>query len=206
MAALLVLHGYTMNSESMRAHVAPLTAGFPADLEVVIPPSPHPCATESVDRFYAATGLTRFPPPYLTWWDASDDGTEYRGWEQSRDALAALIERHAPASVLGFSQGAIVASVLAAMASKGSLPGLSSVILVAGRTPRATSLASLFDEPIRVPSLHVWGERDGLATSSRELSLHFEESTRQVVTWSGGHRVPVEGPGAAAIAGFLRRA
>ena len=206
MATLLVLHGYTMNSDTMREHIAPLSAGFPPDATLVIPSAPHACSEASVERFYGATGLTRLPPPYLTWWDATDDGSEYRGWERSRDFLAALIEEHAPVGVLGFSQGAILASVLGAMASKGMLPGLSFIILVAGRTPRATALMSLFDEPIRTRSLHVWGERDGLAGSSRELSERFDESTREVVTWPGGHRVPLGGPAAVTIANFLQRA
>jgi predicted esterase len=205
-ATLLVLHGYTMNSDTMREHIAPLSAGFPPDVSLVIPAAPHACSEASVERFYAGTGLTRLPPPYLTWWDATDDGSEYRGWEQSRDALAALVEQHAPVGVLGFSQGAIVASVLSAMASRGILPGLSFVILVAGGTPRATALAPLFDDTIRIPSLHVWGERDGLAERSRELSGRFDESTSSVVTWPGGHRVPPGGPAADAIADFVRRA
>src|SRR5579871_6388225 len=110
-----------MNSETMGEHIAPVSAAFSSDLTVLVPPAPHACSVASVDRFYAGTGLTRLPPPYLTWWDATDDGGEYRGWERTRDLLTALIEQHAPAGILGFSQGALVGSVLAAMASKGML-------------------------------------------------------------------------------------
>jgi predicted esterase len=201
--ALLVLHGYTMNAETMREHMKGLASQFPEGVKVVYASAPQTCSAGGVDRFYGAS--KRLPPPYLTWWDSSDDGTEYRGWEAARDAVRSLLNEHGPAGVLGFSQGAILASALAAWSERGDIPALRFVMLVAGRTPRATALQPLFERPIRVPSIHVWGERDGMAEGSRELTGRFDEATREVVTWEGTHRVPSKGPGADAIVRMLRR-
>ncbi|HEX4340943.1 MAG TPA: hypothetical protein VH062_33775 [Polyangiaceae bacterium] len=204
MSTLLVLHGYTMNGSVMQDHMASLAARFPPGMRVVYPSAPLACPTDAVERFYGASAK-RLPGPHLTWWDASDDGTEYRGWESARDGLHALIREHAPVGVLGFSQGAIVTTALAATAPPEIAASLGFVVLVAGRAPRATALAPHLLQPIRVPSLHVWGERDGMATVSAELVPHFDATGREVATWAGGHRVPVGGPGADAIVSFVSR-
>jgi pimeloyl-ACP methyl ester carboxylesterase len=205
MTSLVVLHGYTMNGDTMRAHMAGLAARFPGGLRVIYASAPHACSEASVERFYGGSSLTRLAAPHLMWWDATDDGREYRGWEETRDHLRALFQQHSPAGVLGFSQGGILAAALAASSMDGQFPAPRFAILIAGRTPRATVFEPLFARAIAVPSLHVWGERDGMAEGSRGLVDHFQESTRQVVTWPGPHRVPVEGPAADAIADFVQR-
>ena len=52
----------------------------------------------------ADVGARAAPPPYLSWWNATDDGRVYRGWDESRAQLAALAAQ-GPFGVLGFSQG-----------------------------------------------------------------------------------------------------
>jgi predicted esterase len=202
--SLIVLHGYTMNGETMRGHMHALASQFPDDVNVVYASAPLTCSDGAVDRFYGGSTLKRLPPPYLTWWDSTDDGTEYRGWEAARDRVRQLMGEQGPIGVLGFSQGAILASAVAAWSERGDLPPLRFAILVAGRVPRATALQPLFERPIRVPSLHVFGQRDGMADGSRELMTRFDESTREVATWDGTHRVPIDGPGADAIVGMVR--
>jgi hypothetical protein len=78
-------------------------------------------------------------------------------------------------------------------------------LMIAGRVPRAIALEPYFVQPVRVPSLHVWGDRDGMAAVSPELVGHFDESTREVARWAGGHRVPVDGAAADAIVSFVGR-
>jgi pimeloyl-ACP methyl ester carboxylesterase len=204
-SSLIVLHGYTMNGETMRGHMSGLASRFADGVNVVYASAPQHCSASSVDRFYGGSTLKRSPPPYLRWWDSTDDGTEYRGWEAARESVRALVTEHGPAGVLGFSQGAILASMVAAWSERGEIPPLRFVILVAGRVPRATALQPLFEKPIRVPSLHIWGERDGMADGSRELVTRFDEATREVATWNGTHRVPIDGPAADAIVAIVRR-
>jgi pimeloyl-ACP methyl ester carboxylesterase len=202
--SLLVLHGFTQNGARLRGDLAELTARLSAPESVLFPDAPHDCSEASVARLYAAWGVPRQAPPYRCWWDASDDGRVYRGWEESRAAIARLLDAHGPAGILGFSQGAMAAAAIAALASNGELAGVKFVILVAGRTPRADVLQPLFEAPIRVPSLHVWGERDSLAAGAA-LAERFDPASRETLVWPGPHTVPVRGPAADGIVAFARR-
>ena len=88
---------------------------------------------------------------------------------------------------------------------KGLFPALRFVILIAGFTPRARDIAASFSEPVRVPSLHVWGLADGLAKHSPALVQRFDPASREVATWSGRHTIPTTGSAADALVAFVRR-
>lgn len=201
---LIALHGYTMNGAVVRAQLDALQRALPS-LELVAPDAPLGCAADAVDRLYAVWDAPRSPPPHCAWFDATDDGREYRGWETSRDLLRTVLAA-GPAGVIGFSQGAIVAAALAALASHGEMPPIQFAILVAGRPPRADVLKPFLTEPIAVPSLHVWGETDLLAGDApRALADLFLPASREVSTWSGQHSIPTTGPAADAIVDFIAR-
>jgi len=202
---LLAFHGYSLNAEQMAESLRPLERALAPELRVVCLNAPHVCSAESVDRLYAAFGGARQPPPHLSWWDASDDGREYRGWPETRALVREAIEHYAPVSLLGFSQGAILAAAIAGLSGIGELPAVHSVVLIAGRTPRALGLAHVFSAPVRVPSLHVCGERDERTLPlARELAERFELASRESVIWPGGHVLPNRGPAFDAIVRFLR--
>ena len=77
---LVALHCHTGNGAAMRAQLAAVQRALPS-LELLAPDAPHACTDDAVDRLYAVWDAPRQPPPYFMWWDASDDGREYRGWE-----------------------------------------------------------------------------------------------------------------------------
>jgi predicted esterase len=108
--------------------------------------------------------------------------------------------------VLGFSQGAIAAAALAGLAAHGRFPALDYALLIAGRAPRSDDLRGLFDVPLTLPSLHVWGEQDGFAMggSARLVEL-FDARTRDVTIWGGRHIVPTRGPASDALVRFIER-
>jgi predicted esterase len=142
--------------------------------------------------------------PYLCWWNASDDGLEYQGWEETLDLVSAALERYAPASILGFSQGGILAAAVAALSRAGQLPPVHAAVLIAGRKPRAARFQAAFTEPVDLPSLHVWGERDTLTGQyCEELVDCFSTPQREVVRWAGGHQLPTRGPAHEAIVRFV---
>jgi predicted esterase len=203
-ATLLALHGYTLNGLSFRPHVEELLGPLAAELTVDAPTSPHLCSEEAVNRFYASTGLVRGDGPGATWWHASDDGRVYEGWETTLAALRPHFDAQRPIGVIGFSQGAMLAALLAALAGRGELLGLGFVVLVAGAIPRATALRPLFADPIRVPSLHVWGERDALCqTSAPALARAFSPEMSAECVWPGPHAFPTRGLAAEAIRSFI---
>jgi predicted esterase len=145
-------------------------------------------------------------PPYLCWWDASDDGRVYNGWEASREHLRSVVEANGVPGILGFSQGAAVAAAVAALSARGEFPPIAFAILVAGRKPRSDVLGPLFETPVAVPSLHVWGEKDPLSVPGSDgLFEAFEPTTREKHVWAGSHAVPTRGEAATRVVEFAKR-
>jgi predicted esterase len=203
---LLAFHGFTLNGTHMQAQLGGIEGKLAVDVDLVCPDAPHECSPESVERFYAASRTPRPAPPHLCGWDATDDGAIYNGWERTRDAVHELIDRHAPVGLLGFSQGAMLAASIAALSSSKRLPSVRFAVIVAGRVPRASILQSLFDRPIQVPSLHVWGDADKLTgAAAPALVEHFDPAVREVVRWPGPHVIPTRGAAADSIVSFVRR-
>jgi hypothetical protein len=202
---LIGLHGYSLNGERMRKQMAELAGALAPYVELAFPDGLHVCNPATVEKLRAAWASPDFPPPHLSWWDASQDGTIYRGWDETREQMRECVGE-GPAGLFGFSQGGMLAATLAALSSRGGFPPLRFAVIVAGRKPRAAALQSLFDTAIAVPSLHVWGEADKLSRVAAEaLTSHFDPATREVVRWPGPHVIPTRGPAADAIVDFIRR-
>lgn len=202
--SLICLHGFTQNGQQLARQLASIAARLPPEIELIFPDAPHACAPASVSRLAAMFRMDPPPPPHCCWWDATDDGSEYRGWEISREQIRALCERPGRVGLLGFSQGAILSTALAALHEHAQFPKLELAILIAGRTPRAKVFAPLLAAALHLPSLHVWGERDaGAAQACPALVEAFDARSRQVVTWPGPHTVPERGPAADAIVAWL---
>jgi hypothetical protein len=202
---LIALHGFTMNAGGLRHMLSELEPRLAAVVDLEFVDAPHRASDDSVAGLAGLLGGLRPKPPNLQWWNASDDGLTYAGWKETRALLEATVRGHAAAGLLGFSQGAAVAASLAAAASRGEFPELAFVILVAGFTPRALDIAPSFAEPVRVPSLHVWGEADPFARHAPALYRRFDPATREMVTWPGRHIVPTTGEAADVVVEFVRR-
>jgi predicted esterase len=203
---LLAFHGYTLNGARMREQMGELVGALAPHVDLVFPDAPHTCASASVDRLYQALNAPRAPPPHLSWWDATDDGTVYRGWEQTEAAVRSWAAGASPVGVLGFSQGAMLAATVAALSSSGAFPPIRFAVLVAGSKPRAIALQPHFQTSIRVPSLHVIGDADRLTDGhAPALADRFDPTTREVHRWPGPHMIPTRGPAAAAIVDFVHR-
>jgi predicted esterase len=202
--ALISLHGFTLNGAVLRRLLGPLEPRLSELVDLRFPDAPHTTSEASVAGLLRRMGGTRSTPPHLEWWNASADGRAYQGWEASLELLREEVRRHPSVALFGFSQGAAVAAALAALACRGSFPELRCVVLVAGFAPRSAELLPLFDAPLGVPSLHVWGEADAFAKHAPLLESKFSSLTRKAVTWPGGHRVPTGGVAADAIVEFVR--
>lgn len=200
---LLVLHGFIQNGHVMRAHLAELFRGLPAHVECRYPDAPHSCSPESVRRLLALTGSVQ-EPPNLCWWNATDDGHLYRGFDDSLALLRGSIPDGEPFGLLGFSQGAVFSAALTALAERGDFPRPSFAVMVAGRVPRATMLQPLFTGVLSTPSLHVWGERDAMGREEApKLVEKFDPQTREVLRWNGPHVLPTFGPTAEELLTFI---
>jgi predicted esterase len=207
---LIALHGFTMNGAGLRHMIRELEPRLSDVLDFEYPDAPHLASEASVAGIASLMGGFRPKPPNRQWWSSSDDGLAYQGWDTSRELLRASAEGLVTAkpqhgvALLGFSQGAAVAATLAALSRRGAFPPLRFVVLVAGFAPRAHDIEPLFDAPIDVPSLHVWGEADPFAKHSPKLLARFAPDTRQTLSWPGRHTIPTSGDPADTIVEFMR--
>ncbi|HTU58806.1 MAG TPA: hypothetical protein VMF89_10240 [Polyangiales bacterium] len=202
---LLVLHGFIQNGQVLRAHLAQLFRALPPHVEAIYPDAPHACSEQSVKRLQAFTGGEQ-APPHLCWWNATDDGSLYRGYEASLALLESQVHDGEPFALLGFSQGAVFGAVLTALAERGDFARPRFSVLVAGRVPRAHALQPLFTNTLTTPSLHVWGDRDVLGREEApKLVDKFSQQTRQVLRWSGPHVIPTFGPASDELVFFISK-
>jgi len=153
--------------------------------------------------------------PMMMYDEVQFDDRNWLAYCQPREALEWLqgkLREHAPVDgVLGFSQGANFAAMLAAQAAHGGTP-LSFVCLISPYAPGyARQLPDLFtDEPLRMPALIVRGEQEGYDEGMKKTfrgrnidklgqqkpSEHVARlfHNAQVVTHREGHRVLPEDP------------
>lgn len=113
--------------------------------------------------------------------------------------------------LLGFSQGAMAAAILAAIKeskqpSSHMLESLRFVLLFSGGPPRAESLIDLFRSPLQTPSIHVWGEADEILRPelSAMLADRFSVETRHEYQHRGGHVIPTDADSRTRVTAFLR--
>lgn len=131
------------------------------------------------------------------------------GWKESLDVLEGHLDRHGPFDcMLGFSQGAAVAGLLAVRESARppDQRRFKSVIIVSGYV---LSIMKEFEvnTPAMMPSLHVFGgdDKDSQVPkdSSLELAEYFDESARILLQTDSGHLIPSSREYVAEIGHFL---
>jgi pimeloyl-ACP methyl ester carboxylesterase len=178
---ILCLHGYHGSAAILRRQMTPVAAAVPADVELVF-----------VDAPTLATGD-------FVWWH---DG--FRGWERTRDWAVELFGAHRFDGVFGFSQGAALTGLLAALRETGATPiAFDMAIMVGGFTSTAPQHANLFTHRLQVPSLHVMGRNDSVIPmrDSQLLMERFAEPV--VIEHAGGHVIPDDPAITTRIAGFM---
>ena len=153
--------------------------------------------------------------PQFAWWNSNQAKTEYEGLQESLSNIKELYRNDPFDGVFGFSQGAVFAPIVAS-----SCP-VKFVCCVSGFIPRPLNARKLIT--YQGPSLHVFGEMDGLvlAEHSRELaqllsgtdSLH--ESTTAgsyqvignstIINHKKGHLIPLDKPNRHLITGWIKQ-
>jgi pimeloyl-ACP methyl ester carboxylesterase len=166
--------------------MAPLAGALPADIEFVYVDAP-------------SLGAGGFG-----WWHEG-----FSGWEQTRDWITGQLSAGPRVDGLfGFSQGAALAGLLAALRESPRAPrGLDFgfVIMVGGFTSFLPQHADLFPRPLTIPSVHVAGRSDGIVPQSDSLELAGRFADPLVLEHSGGHVIPGDRTVAEPIARFLAR-
>ncbi|KAJ1399529.1 Serine hydrolase FSH [Sesbania bispinosa] len=189
---ILCLHGFRTSGEILKRLVLRWPANVIEKLDLVF-----------LDAQFLAQGKSDvegiFDPPYYEWFQANQDFTEYKNFEECLAYIEDYIVRNGPFDgLLGFSQGAILAAALPGMQAQGVALGkvskIKSLILISGAKfggkkfgmPELASNA--FSKPINCPSLHFIGETDFLKSESIDLVEAFVDPV--VIHHPKGHTVP----------------
>jgi Serine hydrolase (FSH1) len=180
---LLCLHGYHGTAAILCRQLAPLAAALPPNVELV----------------YA--GAPALSEGGFGWWH---DG--FRGWERTRDwATGRLRAGSRFDGILGFSQGAALAGLLAALRDSDTSLRFEFAIMVSGFTSTMPRHAGLFRHKLTVPSVHVTGRADVIVPRRDSLLLASRFTDPLVIEHPGGHVIPGSTAVTAPIVDFLAR-
>jgi len=181
---VLCLHGYHGSGAILRRQMAPLAAAVPPNVEFV---------------YVDAPSLSRGD---FGWWHEG-----FSGWERTRDWVAELL-RTGPRTdgIFGFSQGAALTGLLAALPDSRAAPvEFEFAVMVGGFTSFMPQHAGLFRHKLTVPSVHVTGRADVIVPTRDSLLLAGRFADPLVIEHSGGHVIPSDRAVAGPIVGFLAR-
>mmetsp|Transcript_2185 Transcript_2185/g.4677 ORF Transcript_2185/g.4677 Transcript_2185/m.4677 type:complete len:1037 (+) Transcript_2185:772-3882(+) len=129
------------------------------------------------------------------WWTVKNEGDSiiYEGLEQGIDALENWFQQNgAYNGVMGFSQGATMASILAAKMYSGQLQHVrfQFLVCISGFNVRDTECSKMFSgDKICVPSFHTWGKVDKEINASRSMQLANNFHEPCTVPHQGEHLV-----------------
>jgi predicted esterase len=184
---ILCLHGYHGTGAILRRQMAPLAAAISPDIRLLYPDAPSLSEGD------------------FGWWHEG-----FRGWERSRDWAAGLLRTAPPIDgILGFSQGAALTGLLAAVRDiDPSFPAFEFAIMVSGFTSTMPQHADLLRHKLSVPSVHVIGRADSIVPRRDSMLLARQFADPLILEHPGGHLIPgdpaVTGPIARFLAGFSR--
>ena len=197
---ILVLHSFRQSGARLAARTRALKAAVSDIAELIFVDAPHTYVPDAAEQAMLEADFASVPDfsSQRCWWNSDDTHTVYTGWEDSIRSLKA----HFPVDgVLGFSQGAALTGLLAALESA----QLRFVICASGFPSRAAAHDMLTrPDSIDLPSLHIYGERDVLVDPARTLALAGCFVAPDIVSHPAGHFAPDRWP-LDAVRSFLLR-
>jgi pimeloyl-ACP methyl ester carboxylesterase len=133
------------------------------------------------------------------WWHPG-----FVGWERSREAVLSELRSKPFDGVFGFSQGAAMAGLIAAVQHAEEASRLFNfAIMVGGFTSQLPEHARLFETRIDLPSLHIIGRSDAIIPPRESAALTARFADPVVLEHQGGHVVPSSREVADAVARFI---
>lgn len=195
---VLALHGYGQTNGDLARPLARLIRARPghAPLRLVFPTAPVVVAKGQGDS--ATEGRAWWARPTM----GLRDSFTYREFDESCAAVAAALAGTRADVVVGFSQGAVMATLLL---QTGALPGCRCAVLFGASGVQDPALAAL---PVvhGVPALVVHGIKDALCDmdDARRLGAAYESVRYVGHRW--GHVVPSDAATRDAVLNFVAHA
>lgn len=215
---VLCIHGYRQNSDSFRDKTGALRKLLKKHVEWVYINAPHSVSQRmDVLQGQEQKEVAKDEEDPRGWWfsdvqarsfDAGQVCEASLGLEESLEAVKKAVRELGPFDgILGFSQGAALVAMVCALQEQVSPDfKFQFAILVAGFQSVCAQHERFYTgTALTIPSLHVFGQKDGVIPDrlSRELLSRFENP--QVLTHPGGHFVPAASAHRQTYQEFLRR-
>ncbi|KAJ7701829.1 serine hydrolase FSH [Mycena rosella] len=218
---VLVLHGYSQNAAIFSKRLGALRKQCGKSVDFVFLDGPiilqptdlfgsAPQSTlESLDSSEAAQSEAR------AWWTWNTNKSEPIGLPESLEVLRDILKTRTFDGVLGFSQGAAAAALLAALLErphsyppflvdgKPPHPPFKFCVAVAGFQLGGSIAGPIFDTPYSTPTLHIIGTTDVVVLEERSQKLVDVSTHARVETHDGGHFVPSKGNWRKFLAAYL---
>ncbi|TFK45046.1 serine hydrolase FSH [Crucibulum laeve] len=231
---VLVLHGYSQNASVFSRRLGALRKEA-KDVDMVFIDAPH--ILQPADLFNssqqsqseAQSGLLSevqqnqatiaATDPSLSpraWWKANADRTKAVGMEESIAVVRDVLKGRRFDGVLGFSQGAAFAAIIAALLERPHLypdflidgqpphPPLQFCIAVSGFRVNDPICDPIFTPSYSTPTLHIIGKTDIVVVEERSKQLVDMSSNKRVEEHEGGHFVPSKGNWRKFLAEYMR--
>jgi len=238
---VLMLHGYTQNgplfhakTRAMEKHLQKI---FPGIL-LIYPTAPLQLKPSDVPGFNSTTNEDPESIEAYGWWRRSDTSNppEYYGLDKGLESVAEILESEGPFDgVIGFSQGAALAAMIASLLEGDSRkeafakaqgksklaipfprafenlghPPFKFCAAYSGFRAPGERYTAFFEEPhIQTPMCHFIGSLDSVVEEARTQALVDAaggEKRTQVVVHPGGHFVPSGKQYLDTIAAFIKQ-
>ncbi|XP_022210718.2 esterase GA18864 [Drosophila obscura] len=191
---VLCLHGYRQDGDAFKSKLGSFRKFASKYAEFVFISAPHIAAPlES-----AAEPLP--VPEQRSWWANKDDGTfkgtnkggPAFGFQESLRLVEEAWKTQGPfQGLLGFSQGACFVGLICGLAKK----KLTSIrpefaVLSSGFVSGSLVHMSAYEEPISIPTLHIYGLTDEIIPKDMSAALASHFKNVEVLEHSGGHYFP----------------
>ena len=200
---VLCLHGYAMNRDWFHEWLSPIQQALIGSAELIIPQAgivaPEAEVRAMVDMFQVAMPEDKIGSgKNWCWYRATADKPPvYQFFDETLNSLAQFYKSDGPFDgVLGWSQGAVVAAILAALQAQDTKYnfGLKWMVLCGGFLPGDEKVKKLFVEPLPYPSLHVVGQKESEVMMRRCQRLHAAFQHAEWLDTPAGHVMPIRYP------------
>ncbi|KAL7275080.1 Family of serine hydrolases 3 [Rhizina undulata] len=208
---ILMLHGYTQSGAAFRSKSKAVekqlqkSLGGPGLVTLYYPTAPIRLKIADLPGERTAEELASAEDgDNWGWWRRNHVTGECIGLDETWVFLSKYMDEHGPFDgIIGFSQGAALASMLASLLegnrSRPSLfttahPPLKFAVCYAGFKVSDDDLKSIYDPKLTTPILHFIGSLDTIIDEKRAIEIieccEGDEKTKVVVTHPGGHYIP----------------
>jgi len=200
---IICLHGYAMNRAWIAAWLNLIQQRLGDHYQLLYPQGPITCPADEVRamtaRFNALLPEERIGKGKNWCWYRADE-QQPPHYQQIETALAYLSDyfvQHGPVDgLIGWSQGAVMTAILSALkqTEAGNHFDFNWAILCGGFLPGDRRYRPLFDQPLKLPTLHVSGtqESDFMKKQADKMAAAFNSAER--LNTPCGHMMPVKHP------------